>query len=240
MSTLPVPPLDATNYAALEKAREHEKEYPELGPNTRFPPSPGAYVRHLLLPGVVTLGAVHHQIVDICDQAGLVRDEFPGRETELNKFFFKVSNLPQTRELPPGLRWGEMREKDIPTVQARTSIPRAARTLMTLKSVGVFEEKTDTPVAWTFLGLDGSLTTLHTEPEYRGQGIAKAVATKIFREHAPELAVDEAGDAWAHADVYEGNVQSESVCKSLGGQPSVKILWVRIDLTGAGLLTSSA
>ncbi|KAF2636626.1 hypothetical protein P280DRAFT_146284 [Massarina eburnea CBS 473.64] len=240
MSTLPTPPLHPSNFPALERAKEHEKQYPDLGPNIRFPLTTGSYLRHLLLPGVVTVGAVNHQIVDICAEAGLVRDEFPGREAKLNKFFFKVSNLPQTRELPQGLRWGEMREEDLATVQARTSIPRSVRTLMTLKSVGVFEEATDKAIAWTFLGLDGSLTTLHTEEEYRGKGIAKAVAAKIFRDYAPELAVDEEGNAWAHADVYEGNVQSESVCRSLGGQPEVKVFWVRIDLTNAGTLSKDA
>ncbi|KAF1948804.1 hypothetical protein CC80DRAFT_451932 [Byssothecium circinans] len=240
MATLPVPPLHPSNLPAIDQAKEHEKKYPELGPNVRFPLAPGSYVRHLLLPGVVTLGAVHHKIVDVCAEAGLVRDDFPGREAKLNKFFFKVSDLPQTKELPDGLRWGEMREQDLAIVQARTSIPRTTRTLMTLKSVGVFEEKSDRAVAWTFLGLDGSLTTLHTEAEYRGKGIAKAVAAKIFREHAPELAVDGEGNAWAHADVYEGNVQSESVCRSLGGHPSVRIFWIRIDLTGADSLVSGA
>jgi hypothetical protein len=239
MSTLVVPPLRADNEPALKIGRQHEKEFPELGPHIKFEPTPASYCRHLLLPSVITVGAVHHQVVQIFTDAGLVREELPGREAKLNKFFFKVSDLPQTKELPKGLYWGEMQEKDIAAVQASTAIPRSATTLLSLKSVGVFEESTDTAIAWTFLGLDGSLTTLHTEPRYRGRGIAKAVAAKIFREYAPETAVDEMGTAWAHADVYEGNVQSESVCKSLGGQSSVKVFWVRIDLAGAGALAKS-
>lgn len=238
MSTLPIPPLHPENAPALEVARAHEKEYPETGPTARYPLNAGSYLRHLLIPSVVTLGACHQQVVQVLSTAGLVREEFPGREADLNKFWFKVSDLPQTRELPGELRWGEMRDKDLAIVQARTSIPRTTRTLLSLKSVGVFEKETDRVVAWTFLGLDGSLTTLHTEPEYRGKGIAKAVAVRIFREHAPGLAVDDEGNAWAHADVYVGNVQSESVCKSLGGKPSVKILWVRIDIGKAGRLAT--
>lgn len=230
MGRLPNPPMHPENEPALELARQHEKEYPQKGPDVKYPPGPGLYMRHLLSPSVVTLGACHKQVVQILGEEGILRKEFPGHEADLNKFWFKVSDLPQTKELPQGLRWGEMREKDLAIVQARTSIPRTARTLMSLKSVGVFEESTDKPVAWTFLGLDGSLTTLHTEDEWRGKGIAKAVAVKIFKEHAPGLAIDEDGNAWAHADVYVGNVQSESVCRSLGGRPSVKILWVRIDL----------
>jgi GNAT superfamily N-acetyltransferase len=106
--------------------------------------------------------------------------------------------------------------------------------------VGVFETATDKPIAWTFLGLDGSLTTLHTEPEYRGKGIAKAVAAKIIREYAPELAVDKEGTAWAHADVFVGNVQSEAVCRSLGGEPLWRHYWVRIDVDRAGRLAEDA
>lgn len=132
-----------------------------------------------------------------------------------------------------------MREQDIDLVKARTTIPRTTKTLMSLKSVGVFEEETDTAVAWTFLGLDGSLVTLHTEEAYRGKGIAKAVAAKLFRQHAPGLAVDHDGNAWSHADVYTGNVQSESVCKSLGGKALWKCFWVRIDLEKAGCLAKT-
>ncbi|KAF2186818.1 hypothetical protein K469DRAFT_705334 [Zopfia rhizophila CBS 207.26] len=233
ISTLPVPPLHPENQPSLEIAKEHKKQHPETGSSIRYPISQGSYLRHLLLPAVVTVGAVYHEIANICMGAGLVREEFPGLEAELNKFLFKVSDLPKTKELPEGLQWGEMRKKDIQIVQARTPIPRATRTLLSLKSVRVYEEKTDRPVAWAFLGLDGSLTTLHVEAEYRGQGIAKSVAAKLFREHAPGLVVDMEGNAWSHADVYVGNVQSEAVCRSLGGKPLWKIFWVRIDLATA-------
>ncbi|KAF2013277.1 hypothetical protein BU24DRAFT_424282 [Aaosphaeria arxii CBS 175.79] len=236
MSTLPEPPLHPENLPALELAKQHEKEHPESGPGVRYTPSPGMYMRHLLMGPVVTLGACHKKVVRLCHEYGLVRPEFPGKDAELNKFIFNIGDLPQMRDLPKGLRWGEIREKDIPTVQSRTSIPRTTRTLLSLKSVGVFVEETDLPVAWTFLGLDGSLTTLHTEPEYRGMGLAKAVAAKIIREYAPELAVDEQGKAWSHADVYIGNVQSEAVCKSLGGRAAWNMFWIRIDFAKAGNL----
>jgi hypothetical protein len=230
MGTLPVPPMRQDNLPALDLAKQHEKEHPESGPNACYPLSTGTYMRHLLIPSVVTLGACHQQVLKILSEAGLLREEFPGPKDVLNKFLFKVSNLPQTKELPDGLTWGDMREQDMEIVQSRTSIPRTKRTLLSLKSVGVFEKSTDEPVAWTFLGLDGSLTTLHTEPEYRGQGIAKAVAARIMREHAPAIARDEDGTVWVHADVYFGNVQSEAVCSSLGGEALWKIFWVRIDI----------
>ena len=240
MSTLPLPPLHPEELPSLELARQHAKDFPESGPGVIYELSPGTYMRHLLWPGVVTLGACHTSLVQICREAGILRQEIPGANAVLNKFLFKIADLPSVKELPEGLRWGEMRAQDLPTVQARTSIPRATRTLLSLKSKGVFEESSDRAVAWTFLGLDGSLTTLHTEAEWRGRGIAKAVAAKIIRECAPGLAVDDQGNAWSHADVYVGNVQSEKVCSSLGGRAMWEHYWVRIDLSKAGSLAKDA
>ena len=240
MSTLPTPPMRIDNLPAMDLARQHEQEYPTPPPSGAYESAPGTYMRHLLLPKAITVGACQRNVLQVLHKAGVVRTELPGPDAELNKFLFKHSDLPETRELPAGLRWGEMREQDIEIVQARTSIPRTRSTLMSLKSVGVFEEKMDMPVAWTFLGLDGSLVTLHTEEAYRGKGIAKAVATRLFKEHAQGLAVDDNGDSWSHADVYTGNIQSESVCGSLGGKALWKCFWLRIDLERAGNLVSIA
>lgn len=218
------------NQPALDLAYQHEKDHPEPREDGTYEQSPGTYMRHLLLPKVVTLGAVHEDVAQICRDMGLVRKEFPGPTDELNKFVFKIDDLPQTRELCNGLRWGKMREQDIAIVQSRTNIPRSTNTLLSLKSVGVFDEKSDKAVAWTFLGLDGSLTTLHTEEEHRGKGIAKAVAARIIKQYAPGIAIDDQGAAWSHADVYKGNAQSENVCRSLGGKALWTHYWVRIDL----------
>lgn len=240
MSTLPTPPLHPDELPSLELAKAHEKAHPESGPGVVYALSPGTYMRHLLWPGVVTLGACHASLVSICRSAGILREEFPGANAVLNKFLFRIEDLPPVEELPEGLRWGAMRPQDLPTVQARTSIPRATRTLLSLASKGVFEDATDRAVAWTFLGLDGSLTTLHTEPEWRGKGIAKSVAAGIIGECAPGLAVDEQGTAWSHADVYVDNKQSESVCRSLGGRATWQHYWVRIDLSKAGSLARAS
>ena len=240
MSTRPTPPMLSDNLPAMDLARQHEQEYPVPPASGAYELSPGTYMRHLLMPKVITLGAVQEDVMQVLHKAGVVRSELPGPDAELNKFLFKLSDLPETRELPQGLRWGEMREQDIDLVKSRTSIPRTTKTLMSSKSVGVFKEATDTPVAWTFLGLDGSLVTLHTEEAYRGKGIAKAVAAKIFRQYALGLAVDNQANAWAHADVYTGNVQSENVCRSLGGKPLWRCFWVRIDLEKAGTLVDVA
>ncbi|KAF1932482.1 uncharacterized protein M421DRAFT_54164 [Didymella exigua CBS 183.55] len=236
MATLPTPPLHPDELPSLELAKQHEKAHPDAGPGVVYNLSPGTYMRHLLWPGVVTLGACHSALVSICREAGILREELPSATAVLNKFLFRIEDLPPVKLLPAGLRWGAMRLQDLPTVQARTSIPRATRTLLSLASKGVFEEATDKAVAWAFLGLDGSLTTLHTEAEWREKGIAKSVATGVIGEYAQGLAVDGRGTAWSHADVYAGNAQSESVCRKLGGQAMWQHYWVRIDLSKAGSL----
>jgi hypothetical protein len=51
------------------------------------------------------------------------------------------------------------------------------------------------------------------QEEYRGRGLAKAVALKLFSEKVTDFAQD----GLAHADVGFENMQSQGVCKSLNG-----------------------
>lgn len=47
------------------------------------------------------------------------------------------------------------------------------------------EESRGELIAWAFLGPDGSLTTLHVEPAFRGRGIAKVLTRRLFGLLAP-------------------------------------------------------
>lgn len=78
-----------------------------------------------------------------------------------------------------------------------------------------------TPIAWGFLSLDGTLGTLHCEEPYRGRGLAKAVAAKVIRDHNQEFG----DDGWCLADVHIDNVQSQGVCKSIGGKKGWRTSW---------------
>ncbi|KAF2221774.1 hypothetical protein BDZ85DRAFT_264378 [Elsinoe ampelina] len=139
--------------------------------------------------------------------------------------------------LPDGLVWGEVRERDYALVRSRTGIPRQDRTLRMLPSVAIYiagQEK-GAPVAWTFLGVDSSLTTLHVEEEYRGRGLAKRLALKVLREHLgwyvrQYMEGEEVEERWAHADVAISNAPSNGVCKSLGGYTEWADYWFRADL----------
>lgn len=230
MSTLPTPPLLPENQKALDLAKQHEKEFPETGPDVRYPPSPGAYTRHLLLPNVVSLGAVHDRVAQICQDTHLTCPQFPGLESRLTKFLFRISDLPRQEPLPSGYQWTEMNELDLDFIQSRTPIPRPRHTLLSMKNVAVSETETNKVVAWVFLGLDGSLTTLHVEAEHRGRRIAKAIVSRLLRQYANGLAVDGDGNSWAHADVYDGNIQGGAVCRGLGASKTWPIFWIRIQL----------
>lgn len=58
-----------------------------------------------------------------------------------------------------------------------------------------------------------SLVLTNQQEAYRGQGFAKAVALKLFQEKSADFA----SDGLYHADVAFDNLQSQGVCKSLGG-----------------------
>ncbi len=87
-----------------------------------------------------------------------------------------------------------------------------------LPSAAIRVPGTSDPIAWAFLGLDGSLKTLHCEEAYRGRGLAKAVALKLLHERSTMFS----NDGYGHADVGTGNLASQGVCKSLGG----KVEWI--------------
>ncbi|KAK3328969.1 hypothetical protein B0H66DRAFT_585538 [Apodospora peruviana] len=114
------------------------------------------------------------------------------------------------------MRWDKVRREDVALILSRTSIKRQEATLLLLPST-VIRLEDGTPVAWGFMGLDGTLMTLHVEEPYRGQGLAKAVASKLMRDHIK----DYGDDGWGVADVFVSNYQSQGVCKSIGG----KLCW---------------
>ena len=85
------------------------------------------------------------------------------------------------------------------------------------------------------LGPDGSLTSLHCEvrvyhilfnhrphcqqESHRGRGFAKAVALKLFQERTADFGQEKLH----HADVGTRNLQSQGVCKSLGGSQECRL-----------------
>ncbi|KAH8675692.1 hypothetical protein BX600DRAFT_453322 [Xylariales sp. PMI_506] len=151
-----------------------------------------------------------------------------------DKWMFRAEHLPAAAALGAGLRarmetqrlrWGPVRTEDLGLVLQRTAIKRTEETMSTLPSTAIVRED-GIPVAWCFLGPDGSLCSLYCEEQYRGQGFAKAVAIKLMQDHLQDFG----GDGFGVADVAPNNVKSQSVCRSLGGQIMWSICWTTIDL----------
>lgn len=189
------------------------------------------YAGHASDPNIMLWGAVHERTVTMLDKLGFVTRRFKTGLVPNHTFIFDVDTLAPYDEnpLPEGLRWGTLTQKDFPLVRARTQIPRQDRTLAVLPNIGIFSTSNGEAVAWAFVGLDASLTTLHVEKEYRGQGLAKAVTTKLFREKMD--AFGEEGQArLAYGYVIDGNRESEGMCRSLGGKSDWMCYWVRVDL----------
>ncbi|CZR50582.1 uncharacterized protein PAC_00456 [Phialocephala subalpina] len=167
-------------------------------------------------PRILLIGTLHEKILQFLQKQQRIQEE-----TEPHfKFIFKTDELPPEKPLvDESLNYGRIRKSDIPLVLSRTAIPRKERTMTLLPSVAItFHNE---PIAWGFLGPDGSLTSLHCEEEYRGKGLAKAVALKLFREYTPHFGLERL----QHADVAVDNLRSQGVCKSLKGVSSWKVYW---------------
>lgn len=189
------------------------------------------------------IGTVAQFSADILLAHELIRTDLPGIHIPYQKFVFQTGDLRHIDTmLPSGLRWGEVRPQDFALVRSRTSIPRQDKTLALLPSVAIFQDQSggnDNPIAWAFLGPDGSLASLHVEPEFRGCGLAKKVTTKIMNEQLKLYDGDEGKSerGWlCNADIALDNAESIGVAMSLGGKPGWVVYWVRVDLEKAKMV----
>ncbi|KAI0164905.1 hypothetical protein GGR57DRAFT_497778 [Xylariaceae sp. FL1272] len=148
-----------------------------------------------------------------------------------DKWVFDVEVLPDAKLHEEGEKkgwvWDTVREHDLPFMLSRTDILRTPQTMKLLPSTALYASD-GTPIAWAFLGPDSSLSSLHCEEPYRGRGIAKAVAVKIFRDHLRDYGVEGANMGWADVDPL--NVPSQAVCTGLKAEVKWQISWSRLDL----------
>ncbi|KAL0932118.1 GNAT family protein [Colletotrichum truncatum] len=145
----------------------------------------------------------------------------PRADYEYQKWLFRVEDIPDFDVvLPEGATWEPANEKDCEVVISRTHIPRQVKTLLTFPSL-VLKLADGTPIAWSFLGTDGSLSSLHCEEPYRKRGYAKALAAKLIKRSTIEYGPD----GWGSADVAPDNLGSRGMCKSLGGKHAWNCSW---------------
>jgi hypothetical protein len=183
---------------------------------------------------------------------------FPPREFDVDESV----DVTQGRDgLPENLAWTRIRPEEMRLVTSRTEIPRKERTLLLLPGVGIraMEDDASTAskagrlVAWAFLGVDSSLSSLHVEAEYRGRGLAKVLTRRVFGLLTPRVdsgggGVDSGketlvledprrgffhvrhGENQAHGDVARDNAASLGVARALGGVDSGECFWAWFDL----------
>ena len=160
-------------------------------------------------------------------------------DANYEKWVFGPDVVPRADEevaLPDGYTFGELSEQQLATVLERSVIPRTMQTMRELGSVGVFWK--GEAVGWGFVGKDGSLSSLHTEVEHRGRGLAMGVARELMRRSEGWFDVTrgrtvrvERGDCWVHSDVSEDNMSSWRVMEKLGGKKMWRVSWIEIDLS---------
>jgi GNAT superfamily N-acetyltransferase len=123
-------------------------------------------------------------------------------------------------------------------VRSRTHLPRSDETLSRIPGVAVYVDRPtegeEKPIAWVFLGLDGSLATLFVEPEHRGKGIAEAISRELMRRGMVEggiwREVGDEGEMWVHANVPATNGASRRVLEKLGGEVAWTNTWTVVEL----------
>ena len=185
----------------------------------------GKYLSQPFNRSKVLFGTIHDEVRKYLTRSAVKRiDESYG------KYIFDLS-LAESKKvsLPEGYEFGKMREDLLQTVLDRSPIPRTLKTLKSLLNVGLYYN--GQPIGWGFIGKDGSLSSLHTESEHRGKGLAVAVGKELIRRQT-ELFGEE-GSSFCHSDVSESNAASNSVMKKLGGKVMWRVAWVEIDLSEA-------
>jgi hypothetical protein len=112
------------------------------------------------------VGGLHQPTYELlCARRGITSSYWNPHDAWL----FRLERLPalpsgSAEAGPPGtgLRWDVIRREDVPLIASRTKIPKIEATLMSEPSVAV-RDAAGTLVAWGFIGVAGTLSTLHVE-----------------------------------------------------------------------------
>ncbi|KAL4920102.1 hypothetical protein BDW62DRAFT_199190 [Aspergillus aurantiobrunneus] len=151
-----------------------------------------------------------------------------------------------------------IQEKHLDLVKSRTSIPRSKRALLAMGGVALYhypslvsgdggdegKEKgeAEMPIAWAFLGFDGSLCTLHVEPEHRGRGLAGMVGKEVMKRGVEVFGSSyldststpggQAGarEEWFFADVAIENAASRRVMEKMDGVERWNVAWMVVEV----------
>jgi GNAT superfamily N-acetyltransferase len=220
---------------------------------------PQSFLLGSLHTGVMTLLSTTNSYVDLAPLPGLKIHRYDVPPYVKYLFHPSIYQSVSEHRLPTGYRYADIKERrgllphHLELVISRTNIPRTRETLMRMPGVVVYfdgntaalEEQEEMPVAWGFLAVDGSLATLHVEPEHRGQGLAAILSKEIMRTAMIAQTEDGKGvfsfldddqdtegdrDAYTHADVATTNGASRRVMEKIGGDLAWTDTWTVLEL----------
>ncbi|KAK0391020.1 hypothetical protein NLU13_0522 [Sarocladium strictum] len=155
--------------------------------------------------------------------------------------------------LPDGLIWSTIQPSDHADVMAVNKIVRSAATIAHLPSAAIRRaqpREDGSPgktVAFGFASGDGSLRTLHVDPDFRRQGLAKTVVARLLNSgvfappkegpFAAERKVYEELEEphpFAYASIERSNVASIKTFEGIGARWKWDVYWLWLDLDKAG------
>lgn len=161
------------------------------------------------------------------------------------KYILPLATTPTTlKSLPRDLTIRPLPQAALQTVLDRSAIPRTLELLLSLPTIGIFPSSStnEAAISWGILAKDASLSSLHTEPEYRGRGLAEVVSWELvrvtkdrFRSDWLDVEVGERkaqsdGVGYAHIDVSPDNMASRRVFEKMGAKVGWKVGWIEVDV----------
>jgi GNAT superfamily N-acetyltransferase len=161
----------------------------------------------------------------------------PTYERAVSPFDLSTEALKSAYGLPAGVALDRLQDDDLELVMSLTHF-RTYEYLAGRKKKSICvrvpdESRTNgvmTPVAWVLVHADGSLGTLHVQPEYRRHGLAKGVMRALVDSLAGSRDGHVGGTfGWFAVDVQMGNKSAERFFGALEGwNPAWQVGWMRI------------
>jgi hypothetical protein len=181
--------------------------------------------------------ASHEVIADILFQDLAVEPEYRYEYDELIFSTSQVKDMLASRKLPQGYELGKVSANEIELVTGTSKVKRQPATLLENHNAAILYTNPDNTarkelVAWAYLSIDQSLTTLYVLPSHRGKGLAKIVAGSVIRDLCDGLVGGEKKihSDWCFAQVAADNAESQGVCRSLGARFHKRTVTLGFDL----------
>ncbi|KUL88330.1 hypothetical protein ZTR_05043 [Talaromyces verruculosus] len=181
--------------------------------------------------------ASHEVIADILFQDLAVEPEYRHEYDELIFSTSQVKDTLASRKLPQGYELGKVPADQIELVTGTSKVKRQPATLLENHNAAILYTSPGNTarkelVAWAYLSIDQSLTTLYVLPSHRGKGLAKIVAGAVIQDLCDGLVggEKEIQSDWCFAQVAADNAESQGVCRSLSARFHKRTVTLGFDL----------